>query len=297
MDLIFQLTYMVALLHYAILPPITSTDSTLTAVPGLRECYLMVYSFAQICNLQTFAATPYLLTILSFATCLPSIPYPQDYAYSTLLAALSANMLMLHLPVPPSPLFLLPFENVLPLSVLIWHGTSKIFLPTLLFFLPALLLAFFLLSTSLSDTLLQTNANTMEPSPLEARMAFLFLLAVLFILLLCSLVMLILVYPTLSSATPPPSSWDRYSRSIGLDARRKFVEIVVHYSTPYVFPPPFNLLSLITRVPFYMVGLLRRHSWRAKLVGFEGWLWRITVGPMALVVAGVWGWGVRWRSS
>ncbi|KAI0793438.1 hypothetical protein C8Q75DRAFT_750195 [Abortiporus biennis] len=301
LDLLYQSIYLGALVYYAIIPPTGLTEPTQTK-PQFREYILLVYSFAQLTRIKniTFSTIPFLLTFLALLSCLPSVPYPQDYAYDVILLALSLDVLRLHLPFAPSPLFLLPPSNALPLSVLIWHGCSKIFFPVLVFFLPATLLAFFLLSTSLSGILLQTattqivSFDAMNPSPLEARTAFLLLLAVLVILLICSLLMLVLVYPAINSSNHHHHTiqhWDRYSWSIGLEARQRFIQAVVKYGTPYVFPPPFNLLQLFTQIPIWIFNKLGKQSLASNIRTFEMWLWLVVVMPMSVLISSVWAWG------
>lgn len=295
LDLILHLVYLASLMHYSLLPPVASVDDSNSpaVIPQSREYIIGIYAASQVLQAPRWHRIPYFLVLLAFLSCLPSVPFPEDYAYSVLLGALCIHVLQLHLPIPPSPFYLLPPEQILPLSTLLWHGSVKIFLPTVLFFLPAMLLALFLLSISLSDVLLYIPFSaSLQPSPLEARTAFSFLLAITFILLISSLVMLILVYPSISSHTPA-SPWDRYSRSIGLDARRMFVQTVVYYSEPYLFVPPFSLVRLLVLVPSFVLS--RIPTWsssRSLFLSVERAVWVALMLPSVLVVASVWFWGV-----
>lgn len=153
LDLVLFLLYFIALVHYAVLPPISPVEQTQQVSPGPREIFILVYAFSQLCRPWETTVLPSLLTLLAFAVCLPSVPRPQDGAYSVVLLAVSLHLLQLHLPRAPSPLFILPFDLALPLATLVQHGIFRIFIPVIAFFLPALLLALFLLSTSLSDLL------------------------------------------------------------------------------------------------------------------------------------------------
>lgn len=144
LDLTFFLVYFLALVHYTVRPPVESAEPTKTLLPGLREAFIIVYASSQLCKRWEITIVPSILTLLAFLSCLPSIPRPQDGAYSVLLLAVSLQLLQLHLPRSPSPLLLLPFDFALPLATLVQHGIFKIFLPVITFFLPALLLAFFL---------------------------------------------------------------------------------------------------------------------------------------------------------
>lgn len=293
LDLTFFLVYFLALVHYTVRPPVESAEPTKTLLPGLREAFIIVYASSQLCKRWEITIVPSILTLLAFLSCLPSIPRPQDGAYSVLLLAVSLQLLQLHLPRSPSPLLLLPFDFALPLATLVQHGIFKIFLPVITFFLPALLLAFFLLSTSLSDVLLHlTFTIAAGPSPLEARTAYLALLAVLFILLLCSLMMLILVYPYLSSQDPPPGRWDRFSRSIGSGARGAMVSVIATYTRPTYFPPPLNLLQFaLVSIPSWIFRMLGRERWQAQINSVEEILWLVFVTPLVVVLSGIYLWG------
>ena len=63
------------------------------------------------------------------------------------------------------------------------------------------------------------------------------------------------------------------------------------YADPYYFPPPFNLLQLLVRFPSAVLRVYGTSS--ACLDTVQRLLWRITVGPLVVVAAGLWGWGLR----
>lgn len=255
----------------------------------------MLYSTSKVSQAWSLSTIPFLLVLLAFIVCLPSVPFPDDFAYSVLLLAFSWNIVELHLPRNPGPLYFLPFDYILPLAVLIWHGILRIFFPVITFFLPALILSIFLLSTSLSDMF--PNVFTLAhygPAPMETRIAFLSLFCVMLLLLLSSLIMLVLVYPSLSANTLQPNMWDRYSKLVGLDARRAFIRAVTAYSVPYSFPPPFNLLySIIVGLPVSLMMLAQGKGGDQRLHLVQRILWRVTIVPIAMVVAGFWLWGLR----
>ncbi|TCD63988.1 hypothetical protein EIP91_004690 [Steccherinum ochraceum] len=294
LDLALFLLYFVALIHYAVQPPLTPVEPVQALVPRLREAFIMLYAFSQLFKPWEVTIVPYILTSLAFLSCLPLVPRSQDGAYSVLLFTVSLHLLQLHLPRSPSPLLLIPFDMALPLATLVQHGIFKIFIPVITFFLPALLLALFLLSTSLSDLLQHflTLATTTSPSPLEARTAFLTLLAFIFILLLCSLMMLILVYPQLSSRDPPPLRWDRYSTPIGLEARRALISTVANYTQPTYFPAPLNIFHFIlVRTPRWISSLFGWKSRTSTTDLIQGALWLVFVTPLAFVLSGLYLWG------
>lgn len=297
LDLFLNFVYLTVLANYAIMPPTLPVEEDIMApqspVPGLREIFLIVYSFAQMCKLEVYTVTPFILTFLAFFSSLPSIPMATDVAYSAVLIALSLHVIQLHFPLSPSPFHFLPCSYAMPLSTLIWHGVSQIFLPVLLFFFPALLLSLFLLSASLSDA---TNlapyhiASQLAASPLEARTAFLTLFVVFFVLMVCSLVLLVLAYPTFSSS-PPTSAWDRYSATIGADARRYTIRLLQIYSTPTMFPAPLNIIQYaFVQIPTSFYGLVRiKRPYFLEIL--ERALWIIFVSPLALLIGIFWVWG------
>lgn len=253
----------------------------------------MIYSLSRILSQRSYSTLPFLLTLL--AVCLSTAPIPGlgETGYSLVLVALSVHILQLHLYYPPTPILLFFPERTLPLATLLWHGVSQIFIPATLFFLPALLLTMFLLSLSLSDVVGLILPLAVEPSPLEARSAFVALFTLLFGLLICSLVMLVLIYPSLSSKPRSASGWDRYSDAIGLTARRAFAKAIVTYSSPYLFIAPFNLLQLLfIRIPAAVFVLTQAKGLRHRLRAVERVLWRISVGMLSCVVAGLWLWNI-----
>ncbi|TFY68363.1 hypothetical protein EVJ58_g1067 [Rhodofomes roseus] len=294
-DLVILLAYMAIFAHFLILPPTHPVDPTmLSTSPDVREFVLMLYSFAKLSVRPAFTIIPYILVLGAFTSYLPQVPCPDDVAYGVLLFAFSWMIIDLHLPMSTSPLHLFPAEIILPRSVLILHGISRVFIPTVTFFLPALLLSLFLLSTSLADLFPDSLGTPFAPAPIESRVAFLSLFAVLFLLMVCSLVMLVLVYPSLASR-PSSNPWDRCSKSIGLEARRFFIRTVVRYSAPYSFPAPLNLLQLIVYLPVATLTFTGGVSTAiANGPGlFERILWRMTVAPLGAVLGAFWLWGLR----
>ncbi|KZT74684.1 hypothetical protein DAEQUDRAFT_659131, partial [Daedalea quercina L-15889] len=278
-DLVMLLAYMAMLAHLLISPPTHSVDRTAVASPGLREAALMIYSIARLYKRPAFSEIPHILVLGAFTSHLPEVIYPDDVAFGVLLFAFSWMVIDLHLPWSTSPLHLIPAELILPRSVLISHGVSRIFIPVVAFFLPALLLSLFLLSTSLADIIPAVVLASLTPAPLESRVAFLTLFAVLFLTMICSLTMLVTVYPSFVSQNPT-DPWDRCSRPIGLEARRFFIRTVVRYSVPYTFPAPSNLLQLVIRLPEMLLSLIRDRGSSPAISALrlpERIVWRMTV--------------------
>ncbi|KAH9937627.1 uncharacterized protein B0H18DRAFT_971495 [Fomitopsis serialis] len=296
-DLILLMAYLATLAHFLVFPPSRSIDPTALASPDSRERALMLYPVAKLFKPPVYSVVPYILVLGAFTSHLPQVPYPDDVAYGVLLFAFSWMIIDLHLPMSTSPLHLFPAEVVLPRSVLILHGIARIFIPVVTFFLPALLLSLFLLSTSLADLFPNAMRTTFAPAPIESRVAFLSLFAVLFLLMVCSLVMLVLVYPSFASQTSC-SSWDRCSKPIGLEARRFFIRTVIRYSTPYVFPAPFNLLQICIRVPAAVLTAVCGGDNMASIHAPslpERIVWRVTIAPLGVVFGAFWLWGLKSR--
>ncbi|KAK7694575.1 hypothetical protein QCA50_001761 [Cerrena zonata] len=294
LDWLIRTAVLALLIWYIFSPPTVPLEEDANSPsPGVREILMMVYSFSEICRAKQSSSIAATIVFVSLASRLPSVPLPSDIAFSGLLIALTLYALQLHVPAHPSPVFLLPVEEILPLSTLVQHGMSRIFLPVTTFFLPSILMFLFLLSMSMSGGLptIPFLAEYSGASPLETRSAFVFIMVVLLGIMIFSLIMLILVYP-FHSPTNSLSTWDQYSVPIGLDARRAFVRVVIAYSGRKTFPPPLNLLYLLIaalKAVFRVVGVVRPLVWFDKL---QDLLWNVLVLPLALVVSGFFCWGL-----
>jgi hypothetical protein len=155
--------------------------------------------------------------------------------------------------------------------------------PSVLFFLPALLVASFLLSFSVANIFLKAFVHPLDipsPSPMETRVAFLYLFATILVLLTssCFLLATILFSPSQKNMDP----WDRYSPEVGHMARMALIDTIVPYAGLYKFPPPFNILHLLLiRIPRSGANLLGIGSvWGAEA---EKVIWRVIVGPSVVV--------------
>jgi hypothetical protein len=250
------------------------------ALATLRTVTITVYALSRALQDWSWNKIPFFLSAVAFLSALPSSPSAHDASYIIILVALSLHILELHLPSPPSPLHLFPFEQALPLAALIWKGCTTMYTPILALFLPTILLVFFLLSLSLSDIAAVIPLSFASASPLEARTAFLLLLVTLLFLLVCSVGMLVLVFPFVSMQTPSGSPWDRYSEPLGLDARRAFVRIVLAYTSPFA-SRTFQHLSDSLRSS---AGSPVSSSSRRVGAITERILWWTTVGPLPLLV-------------
>lgn len=295
LDFTLYMTYLVVLGRYALSPKSTDEEPRLVS-PTISEWLVMLYSLARVLSRWSFNTVPFMLILLALSLSFVPLYGLSDVSYSVVLMALSLHILQLHLCYPPTPMALFPHEQTFPLATLLWHGLSRIFIPVTAFFMPALLVTIFLLSLSLSDALGSIIPLSINSSPLETRSAFVALFTVMFGLLICSLVMLVLVYPSLSSRPQAASPWDRYSEAIGLDARRAFTKVVVTYSASFVFIPPFNILQIVfVRIPTWILHLAMRKDLYVSLRTLDRALWRVTVGLLcSCLAASFWLWALFW---
>lgn len=235
-----------------------------------------------------------LLVPLSFLTALPSVPLPGSASFSILLWVFVAHILRLHLPHYPSPLFLFSHRRTLPLANFLSGGLSRIIFPPVLFFLPALLVASFLVSISMADVFLQTFLlNIPSPSPMETRIAFLYLFAAIIFLLNSSF--FVLATTLFSSSQKDMDSWDQYSTEVGHMARMALIDTITPYAGLYVFPPPFNIIHLLfIRIPRSVTLLLGAGAMWGGVA--EKTLWRVIVGPFVLVSTALYRSPLQWIS-
>jgi hypothetical protein len=94
------------------------------------------------------------------------------------------------------------------------------------------------------------------------------------------------MFPTVVSSSASTSKWDRYSREIGLHARRTFVEALVQYEL-YRFPVPFNMLQLLVRVPYVALSWLG-YPVTPYMKSMERAVWRASVGLVGAVISTLW---------
>ncbi|TBU48415.1 hypothetical protein BD309DRAFT_987343 [Dichomitus squalens] len=294
-DLLVYLAFLGLLCNYLIDPPY----QTEVATSDTRSTLLSLYALSKLFTSWSSATLPFSLVILSFLISIPLPPLPDTFAYTLLLLAFSWKILLLHIPVQPSPLFLLPPEQMLPLAVLVWRGLARTFVPIVAFFIPGLFISLVLLSTSLNDRLLFNGyaTLTMIPSPMASRVVFLALFTVIFIFLCCALGFSVLIHPFLAPHEGPArSSWDRYSSSVGLEARQAYIRAVRTYSTPYYFPAPLNILHILfVRIPRAAFILAGHKATPRSLEVVEEVLWRVTVAPFTFAISTLWLWNLRTR--
>lgn len=268
-DTMTQLAQLFILLHYVLHPPSRPTIFVQGfEYIGFREIILVTLAFSTIIRPGHPYAGNAALNLLAFLISLPAVPFPNDLCFALLLLSAFVSILRLHVPSIPSPLLLLPPMSTLPLATAIDQGSSRFYSPIVLFFLPLFLLSSFLLSLSLENTFfVYANADIIARSvtPMETRLAFLILFAIVAMIIIPSSFFII--------ATSPPSSdthisaWDRFTPAVSQGSRKIFIKAVVQYASEHPFPIPFNLIQ-----------------WPAYLLSKEKAVWRVVVAPWAIAV-------------
>ncbi|KAH9944443.1 RNI-like protein [Epithele typhae] len=254
-----------------------------------RGPLIALYALSRLCRRWSASTLSFALILGSFISFVPSTPPATSSAFLFAMLAFAWQIVLLHLPVHPSPLYLLPVERILPLTVLVWRGLLRTFLPVTAFFLPGFLISFFLLSVSLYDNFFVLSCGLFDQamsSPMETRVLIFTLFIVMFIFLCCALGGAVLVQPFLTSPEgPAPLTWDRYSPYIGVEARRVFARTVAIYSGPYYFPAPLNILHILFVQFPAAVGAIAGCKSRSKVFDVaEKVLWRVTVAPFAFTM-------------
>jgi len=287
-DIMGQLAFIGSLIHYLLYPPrffITLEQYE----QGPREIFLTFMSAASLARRLSIHTLPAILVWPAFRLTLPSVPLPGNTSFCVLHVAFLLQLILLHLPNSPSlPVAINP-KHAIPLSTVLLHGATSLFIPVIFFFLPVLLLATYLVSASLADTFLLVLPKHLDV-PIDSRFSFFILFITVIVLLLGALGITSAMFPTLASSSASTSKWDRYSREIGLRARRTFAEALVQYED-YRFPVPFNVLQFLVRVPCVALSLLG-HPVTPYMELMERVVWRVSVGLVGAVVSGVWLWGL-----
>ncbi|KAJ2989283.1 hypothetical protein NUW54_g8833 [Trametes sanguinea] len=283
-DCFAHLSYIYVLFHYIQWPPSPYGDTM--RLFDTRRTLLMSYSLSRLTRPRSQATIPPLLVLLAFLVCLPYAPYWYDFSFSVLELAFYWEILLLQFAVPFSPWLFLHPEWLLPLAIIARRSLARLVAP-LIFFLPLIIACLFMLDLAiLVDPWLSLSAFSKDG--LLAHNSF-----VAFVLLLItgSFICSLLVHPFLATFEVPTSSqWDRYTQSVGLEARQAFVNAVVWYGTPYYFPGQAVLGPvLLARTPRLILDLFgKRKAGAQGLVTVERILWRVVVGPVAFILSGFW---------
>ena len=278
------MAFLVLFAYYLLAPPNRphTWDSRFDSL-GWREMFLMFTPLSLVHIPYAIPNAIPLFVPLAFLMNVPSVPVPGSISFTILLWIFGLHILRLHLPRSPSPLFLFSHHHTLPLANFLTQGLSRMIYPSVLFFLPALLVASFLLSLSVANISLDVLVHLLHlpsPAPMETRVAFLYLFAIILILLTSSC--FLLATTLFSSSQKNTDPWDRFSPEVGHMARMALVNTITPYAGLYKFPPPFNILHLLfIRIPRSGANLLGIGAmWGAEA---ERVLWRVMVGPSVVV--------------
>ncbi|KAI0651785.1 RNI-like protein [Trametes meyenii] len=262
-SLILHILYLAVSFNYVNNPPSRSDSVT---VLDMRLIFLAFYGVSKL--LQPWS----LSTILSFSFCW--------------------EIILLHFPVERSMLLLFRAHWVLPLAVLMQRALSTILAPAL-FFLPGAIASFILLEATFWNWNFWLStvplANTLGPVFKETQVNIFILFLIFLGLSFLTLAYAVFVFPFIAAVQDTrPSPWDRFSESVGLQARLAFVRAVRTFGAEYYFPAPLNLFQvLMAEIPRHILTLVGgRTDFEKRLMIMDKVLWRILVGPLAFVLSG-----------
>ncbi|KAH8110667.1 hypothetical protein DFH11DRAFT_1514015 [Phellopilus nigrolimitatus] len=143
MELVSYTAYLWIYAIYILDPPYHSIFEGQPS-PDWRSYILTFYAASRILKDTWRPAIPFYCTVLAFATTLPSTPESGDFSYTLMLLSFFLHVIQSHMPLPPSPVMLMPRTFAVPLSAILHILLFKIIVPAFLFFLPACLISFFL---------------------------------------------------------------------------------------------------------------------------------------------------------
>jgi len=259
-----------------------------------RPAALLVYSVSRLLTNEWTQNLHFALMALSIILSNKLSPRINDSTYILFLFSLSTHVIQIQLPLYPSPILLFPSVRTLPISCIFYTIVTQIFLPAILFFLPIFLLVSFLLSLSLSDVFIILRPHTLfEPAPENARFAFVILGSLILALFSSLITYMVLASPTVAPIRRAILTWDAYGTKVGLATRRAFYGAVRHYSRPFHFPAPLNILEvLIIRIPCLLLRAFKRGELASRVENtLKPVLWTFTVFPLAVAFASIWLWG------
>ncbi|KAL7285262.1 hypothetical protein ACG7TL_000356 [Trametes sanguinea] len=288
-DCLAHLIYIYVLFHYIQFPP--SPYERTMPVFDTRRTLIMSYSLSRLVRPRSQATIPPLLVLLSFLVCLPYAPVWYNFTFSVLELAFYWEVLLLQFAVPFSPWLLLHPEWLLPLAIIARRSLARLVAPVV-FFLPLIIACLFMLDLAvLTDPWLSLSALSREG--LLVHNSF---VAFILLLILGSFICSLLVHPFLATfEVSTASKWDRYTRSVGLEARQAFANAVAWYGRRYYFPGQAVLVpAVFVWTPRLVLDLLGKRKTGAQgLAMAERVLWRAVVGPVAFLLSGFWVWYLR----
>ncbi|KAI0778118.1 RNI-like protein [Trametes elegans] len=267
LDFASHLVYLVALHQYLTRPPTTGSIATF----DLRRTLLLVIASSKLFRPWSYSTIPPALLFIAFLSCLPDAPAIVDLSFAVLQLVFFWEVLNLHFPTHPSPLFLYSPQQILPLSMLAKQSISWLPVPAA-FFIPALFASLVMFSESFTNmrfVLYAPRSFTIE-APLDTQINFFALFCTFFLFVWLALAYSVLVHPFLAASVgPKPSPWDRYTTPA-------FLSAVTVYGTPHYFPGPLNLVQIVAvSIPTLLFLTPRTRRSAARMAVVEKILWRI----------------------
>ncbi|KAF8343009.1 uncharacterized protein EI90DRAFT_3031052 [Cantharellus anzutake] len=265
---------------------------------------LVIYAFASMTPLRPAAIQMSLFPILvAFVVYGPHIPDPGSFSYTLLLLSYCWSILLLLLPFPPTPIYLLTPRGALSASLEFRSLLVPAVFRPVLFFLPLILISLFLLSNGLGgpdpwslSPLLDTPAiisGLIPSAPPPTRIAFFILLVLSFFF-----AALFAASSLIRHSTRPGNEMVASSRtgrrSLSPEILRELLIATTIYSRPRRYPPPLNLIPFVLIVlPRYATRLFgKRDTVERFFTHVDTVLWSTLVLPLEVIIAGLW----RWRS-
>ncbi|KAI0335341.1 RNI-like protein [Cubamyces sp. BRFM 1775] len=224
----------------------------------------------------------YLCVLFYYINWPPSYALFGSFTFTLLLLAFYWEIVLLHFPVLPSPLLLASPDVVLPLSTLARRSLSRLIVPAV-FFIPGLFVSFFMLQLEMTPFFARFGPGLI---PTDRSATYLLLFTTFLFFLYCATIYSMLVHPFLAVSQgykPDMDPWDRYTESVGLEARKGFFHAVRRYGTAYYFPTPFNLVQVLAvRIPRLMLVTFRRSMAAERITALDKALWRVISPPTTI---------------
>lgn len=294
--------------HYVLWPSIITISKTdapdddddIDYISNPREVFIVLFSLSDLLAMPYRPQSPAsLLAFLSFLLSFPDTPRPWTTPFTFLLLSLMLHTFNLHFSLL-SPALLMSPSWILPLVTLYRLLIARVLRPAFYFCLPVILGACVLLSTSLEDLNLIVRAPSnaisalaLASTPEQTRLAAAIMLGLALAMLLYLIHGVSTLFPlVIAPPRTPVSPWDAFGREIGVVARRTFVTALLRYSEPYFFPSTLRLVVLVcVSLPTSIIRVTGKTEMAQRVrEGVKSLLWRALIGPMGLVVAGLWLW-------
>ena len=270
--------------------------SVSSAIIDYRLYFVVIISLARCLTSSQVTRSPFFITLLAFVwKLIDTSPGSQEFCFYLLFFAYFQLFLHLLLPVSPCLVLLLPESLFFPLSSMLFNLLIEVIVPVFLFFFPIFVVLLIVIIAYFEIPFLPIFLTFDIPH--EAAWVIVF-----YILCLLSLIILVLMFyvsvisATRSSSTPVqtgvPLPWNLYGPRVASSVRLYFFASVRHYSTPFFFPAPFNLIPFVlVTVPSLVLRICHQTKAATWLhVQVKPVLWRFIALHLGLLFGVVWGW-------